>query len=152
MGRGIFADGDFEAVERGAREIALRVVATLVAQHINAGHSDHQGARLACACGREARFAGRRPKTFTTALGDLTPERAWYHCDECGHGFSPRDRALGMADSFLSPAVLRMIGVTAARTSFGGSSDLLRELAGLALSAKTVERHAEALGRAAHCP
>ncbi len=40
-----------------------------------------------------------------------------------------------------------MIGIAAARTSFKGASTLLRELAGLALAPKTVERHAEALGR-----
>ena len=52
-----------------------------------------------------------------------------------------------MEDTFLSPAALRMIGIAAARTSFEGSSALLRELAGLAVAPKTVERHAEALGR-----
>ena len=118
-----------------------------VARDLNADHSDHQGPRIPCTCGGTARYSGRRPKTVTTALGDLTLERAWYHCDSCGHGFAPRDRALGMEDSVLSPAVLRMVGLAASRVSFAGSSDLMRDLAGLAVSPKTVERHAEALGR-----
>ena len=101
---------------------------------------------LSCACDGEARYAGRRSKVFTTALGPLTLERAWYHCERCHNGFSPRDRALGMQDTFLSPAALRMLGIAAARTSFDGSSALLRELAGLTVAPKTVERHAEALG------
>ena len=122
-----------------------------VAAILNADRSDEEGAHLPCECGNEARFAGRRPKTFTTALGPLTLERAWYHCDSCHNGFSPRDRALGMANTFLSPAALRMIGIAAARTSFEGSSGLLRELAGLAVAPKTVERHAEALGREIAC-
>ena len=118
-----------------------------VAGKLNADRSDEQGPHLPCPCGGEARLAGRRPKTFTTALGLLTLERAWYHCDQCHSGFSPRDRALGMEDTGLSPAALRMLGIAAARTSFAGASALLRELAGLAVSSKTVERHAEALGR-----
>ena len=117
-----------------------------VADRLNADHRDEKGPCLSCACGGEARFAGRRPKTFTTALGSLTLERAWYHCARCHSGFSPRDRALGMQDTSLSPAALRMLGIAAARTSFEGSSALLRELAGLAVAPKTVERHAEALG------
>ena len=118
-----------------------------VAEKLNADHGDEQGSHLPCACGGEARLAGRRPKTFTTALGPLTLERAWYHCERCHHGFSPRDRALGMEDTSLSPAALRMLGIAAARTSFAGASALLRELAGLSVAPKTVERHAEALGR-----
>ena len=117
-----------------------------VAHRLNADHSDDRGPRLSCECGGEARFAGRRSKVFTTALGALTLERAWYHCERCHHGFSPRDRALGMEDTFLSPAARRMLGIAAARTSFESSSALLRELAGLAVAPKTVERHAEALG------
>ena len=118
-----------------------------VAERLNADRSDDGGPRLPCDCGAEARFAGRRPKTFTTALGALTLERAWYHCERCHSGFSPRDRALGMGDTSLSPAALRMLGIAAANTSFAGASALLRELAGLALAPKTVERHGEALGR-----
>ena len=119
----------------------------VVAERLNADHCDEQGPHLPCACGAEARFAGRRPKTFITALGPLTLERAWYHCERCHCGFSPRDRALGLEDTRLSPAVLRMVGIAAARTSFAGASALVRELAGLTLAPKTVERHAEALGR-----
>ncbi len=122
-------------------------MARAVAGRLNADHGDGRDPRLGCACGGEARLAGRRAKTFTTALGDLTLERAWYHCDGCGHGFSPRDRALGMADTVLSPAAARMVALAAARVSFAGSSDLMRDLAGVAVCAKTVERHAEALGR-----
>ena len=138
---------DFQAIETEARRVALQIMGQAVAAKLNADHSDYQGPCLPCACGGEARFAGRRPKTFTTALDAMTLERAWYHCDGCHSGFSPRDRALGMEDTFLSPAALRMIGIAAARTSFEGSSALLRELAGLTVAPKTVERHAEALGR-----
>ena len=130
-----------------ARRVALQIMGQAVARKLNADRSDESGPRLPCACGGEARFAGRRPKTFTTALGALTLERAWYHCERCHQGFSPRDRRLGMEDTCLSPAALRMLAIAAASTSFESSSALLRELAGLPVAPKTVERHAEALGR-----
>ena len=138
---------DFQAIETEARRVALQLMGQAVARRLNADHGDDKGPGLSCECGGEARFAGRRPKTFTTALGPLTLERAWYHCERCHNGFSLRDRALGMEHTFLSPAALRMIGIAAARTSFAGSRALLRELASLTLAPKTVERHAEALGR-----
>ena len=102
---------------------------------------------MACACGQRARYAGRRPKTFTTVLGALTLERAYYHCDTCQAGACPRDRALGLDDTSLSPATTRMVGLAAASVSFVEASELLGELAGVAVDAKQVERTAEALGR-----
>ena len=133
-------------MEREARETALRVAGTLVARGINDDHSDMQGSRLACDCGSDARYAGRREKTVTTALGPMTLERAWYHCEVCGAGFAPRDRAFGFDRTSLSPAVLRMVGFAASEHSFEISSRLLHELAALCIDAKTVERQAEALG------
>ena len=145
IGNGVL--DDFQAMETEARWAALQIMGQAIAHRLNADHSDEEGPRLSCACGGEARFAGRRSKAFTTALGPLTLERAWYHCERCHNGFGQRDRALGMEDTLPSPAALRMLGIAAARTRFEGSSALLRELAGLAIAPKMVERHAEALGR-----
>ena len=80
-----------------------------VAGRLN-GRSDERGPHLPCECGGEARFAGRRNKTFTTDAGArLVPLRS----------LSPAQpaRSRAVEDSFLSPAALRMIGIAAARTS-----------------------------------
>ena len=137
---------DFEALERGGRELALRTLARMVETWLNADRSDHDAPAKPCACGGGARYAGRRRKRFTTVLGAMTLERAYYHCPDCGGGFCPRDRALGLDGTSLSPGATRMTGFAAAETSFGRSSELLRVLAGLRLGAKQVERVAEALG------
>ena len=85
-----------------------------IARSLNAEHCDDQGPSLPCECGYTARYAGRRAKTFLTVLGSITLERAWYHCEHCHRGFSPRDRALGLEGTSLSPAALRMTGLSAA--------------------------------------
>ena len=102
---------------------------------------------MACACGQTARYAGRRPKTFTTVLGPLTLERAYYHCDTCQAGVCPRDKALGLHETSLSPATTRMVGLAALSVSFAEAGELLKALAGVAVDPKQVERTAEALGR-----
>jgi hypothetical protein len=138
---------DFEAVEIAARRQVLRVAARAVEARLNADTSDHAGPWLPCGCGQQARYAGRHEKTFHTAIGDLALRRAYYHCAACDAGFCPRDRALGLEDGSLSPAVTRMVGLTAAMNSFAESSELLRELAGVSVEPKQVERTAEKLGR-----
>jgi len=81
-------------------------------------------------------------------LGELTLERAYYHCPTCRAGCCPRDRALGLEGSSLSPAVTRMVGLVGAMVSFEEGHELLHERAGVEVPTKHVERAAEALGRA----
>ena len=119
-----------------------------MARRLNADRTDYAGPTVACVCGQTAHYAGRRPKTFTTVLGPLTLERAYYHCDACRAGICPRDRALGLYNTSLSPGALRMVGLAAADFSFAAAGDLLWELARVRVETKQVERSAEALGRA----
>jgi hypothetical protein len=138
---------DFEAVETAARRRALHVAARAVEARINADTSDHIGPTLPCGCGKPAQYAGRHEKTFTSVLGPLTLLRAYYHCKPCGTGFCPRDHALGLDRSSLSPGVLRMVGIVGSRVSFEEGHDLLDDLAGIDVPTKQVEREAERLGR-----
>ncbi len=137
---------DLEALEIAARRQVLRLAAQAVEQRINADTSDYTAPQRACPCGQTARYVDRRAKNFQSVLGNLRLERAYYHCASCGLGFCPRDNDLGLADASLTPAVTRMVGTVAALASFQESSDLLRELAGITIDAKQVERTAEALG------
>ena len=89
------------------RRRALWVAARAVERRLDADTSDHTGPTIACGCGGRARYAGRRPKAFTTALGEMTLTRAYYHCSACARGCCPRDRDLGIEGTSLSPAVTR---------------------------------------------
>ncbi len=133
-------------METAARRGALAVAARAVARRLNADHTDSAGPTVPCRCGHAAHYAGRRAKTILTALGAMRLERAYYHCAACAQGFCPRDRALGLEATSLSPAVTRMVGTAAALVSFAEGSELLGALAGLPVNAKQVERTAEALG------
>ena len=143
------ADGvDLEALETAVRRGALGLAARLVEGRLNADRGDHAGPRLPCAgCGGFAAYAGRRAKTVTTVLGAMRLERAYHHCAACRAGFHPRDRALGVEGTSLSPGVVRMTGLAAARASFAEAAELLYELAGPDVGAKQAERTAEGLGR-----
>ena len=146
LGRQSLEDLDLEALESAVRRQALQLAARAIEQRLNADHCDGEPSHRACACGHLARYAGRREKTFTSALGALQLERAYYHCADCGQGFCPRDRQMGLEQTSLSPAVTRMVAAVGAMVSFEEGSQLLMELAGIPVNAKQVERAAEALG------
>lgn len=128
------------------RRQALHLAGRAVEQRLNADHSDGESEHAGCACGQLARFAGRREKTFQSVLGPLKLKRAYFHCAACGQGFCPRDQQLGLERTSLSPAVTRMVAAVGAMVSFEEGSQLLGELAGVAVDARQVQRSAEALG------
>lgn len=131
-----------------ARRVAVGVAGRVVQNHLNADSSDGgEPTRICADCGGQARHAGRREKRFESVLGPLHLQRAYYHCACCGHGFYPRDHALGMEGVCLTPALTRMVGHVGALVSFAEGSALLHELSGALVDAKQVERTAERLGQ-----
>ena len=108
----------------------------------------YRGPRVPCGHGHDAGFAAYRDKVIDTVLGPVTLRRAWYHCAACGHGFAPRDAELGVAGTSLSPGLTAMNDKAAAAGPFAGAAGLLEDLAGVSLTAKRVERAAEASGAA----
>jgi hypothetical protein len=108
----------------------------------------YRGPRVPCGNGHEAGFIAYRDKVIDTVLGPVTLTRAWYHCAACKHGLAPRDAELGVAGTSLSPGLTAMNDRAAAAGPFAGAAGLLEDLAGVRLTAKRVERAAEASGAA----
>ena len=134
-------------METTIKKEALYISARFLEKMLNDDTSDYEGGTKPCLfCGQEARYAGRRSKTFTTILGDLTLTRAYYCCQSCGHGWCPRDYMQGFGDSSLSPGITRMISMVASSESFLAGEKLMSELAAVNLSGKCIERTAKKIG------
>ncbi len=104
----------------------------------------HRGPRVPCGQGHQAEFVSYRDKVIDTVLGPVTLTRAWYHCAECKHGLAPGDAELGVAGASMSPGLAAMTDQVAADGPFAKAAGLLEDLAGVHLTAKRVERSAEA--------
>ena len=114
-----------------------------------AADAGHRGPRVNCGGGHQARLVSHRAKTIDTVLGPVTLRRAWYHCAECKQGLSPRDAELGVTSASMSPGLRKMTARAAAALPFARAGSLLADLAGIRLSARRIERRAEADGQAA---
>lgn len=128
---------------------ALASAGARLLEAVLSGEDGYAGPRAGCGCGGQADFAGSREKTITTVLGPVRITRAWYHCGQCRHGFAPRDRQLGISGGSLSPGLSEMTALAGAEVSFARAAALLAGLAGITISARTIERSAEATGAAA---
>ena len=132
-----------EAAGKVIRAGVLKLGGSMLGELLAAGPG-HRGPRIPCGQGHEAEFIAYRDKVIDTALGPVTLTRAWYHCAACGHGLAPRDIELGVAGTSLSPGLTAMNDKAAAAGPFAGAAGLLEDLAGVRLTAKRVERAAEA--------
>ena len=132
-----------------AMRAALAAAGARLLEAVLAGDDGYAGPHAKCGTGHQAGYAGRRPKIITTVLGPVRVTRAWYHCADCKHGFAPRDEQLGVAAASQSPGLREMIARAGAEVPFGKAAALIKDLAGITVSAKTAERSAEASGAAA---
>jgi hypothetical protein len=113
-----------------------------------AADGGYRGPGADCGNGHQAGFVAYRDKVIDTVLGPVALTRAWYHCADCKHGLAPRDAELGVAGASLSPGLAAMNDRAAAAVPFAKAAGLLEDLAGVRLTAKRVERAAEASGAA----
>jgi hypothetical protein len=140
-------DAGMEAAEAVIRAGMLQAGAGLLGKLL-AADPGYRGPRVPCGHGHGAEFVSYRDKVIDTVLGPVTLARAWYHCKACRHGLAPRDAELGVAGASLSPGLDAMNDRAAAAGPFAGAAGLLEDLAGVRLTAKRVERAAEASGAA----
>jgi hypothetical protein len=145
----MLGSGQALGVLEQAMRAALTSAGTRLLQAVLAGEDGYAGPHAGCGNGHQAVYAGCRDKTVTTVPGPVRLTRAWYHCGQCGHGFAPRDQQPGVAGGSLSPGLAEMTALAGAGVSFGRAAGLLPALAGITISAPTIERPAEASGAAA---
>src|SRR5580704_8700948 len=146
--RSLGCDAGLGAAEAVIRAGLLKLGGSMLGKLL-AADPGYRGPRVPCGQGHEAEFISYRDKVIDTVLGPVTLTRAWYHCAACGHGLAPRDAELGVEDASMSPGLRAMNDQAAAAGPFAKAARLLENLAGVRLTAKRVERAAEASGTTA---
>jgi hypothetical protein len=101
---------------------------------------------IPCPCGQQARYRELRSRRLLTALGEVELRRPWYLCPHCHNGQFPADEQLDIQDTDFSPGMRRMQALVGQQAPFDHGREQMKVLAGLEVTAKSVERTAEAIG------
>ena len=101
---------------------------------------------IPCPCGSQAHYRELRSRRILTALGEVELTRPWYLCPCCHNGQFPMDRQLDVENCDCSPGVRRMDAMVGQQGPFDRGREQMKVLAGLEVTAKSVERTAEAIG------
>lgn len=133
----------------GVRSSMHNIGRVLLEELINADKGDYRGRVIPCEKGHEYEFVEYREKSLLTVLGDVSVNRAYYYDKECKTGFCPKDNALDIEGSSFSPGVRRMMGRVGAYRPFGLGHEDIKELAGINVGVKEIERVSHQLGEEA---
>ncbi len=101
---------------------------------------------VACPCGQQAHYHQLRTKPVLTAVGPVEVSRPYYWCPDCHAGQCPADVELDIENTEFSPGVRRMQAMVGQDAPFDHGREQMSVLAGLEVTAKSVERTAEAVG------
>ena len=135
---------DLEAVEMLIRSTMHKAGASVLSELLQFPAPEQR--TIPCACGQPAHYRELRSKTVLTALGAVELSRPYYLCPHCHNGQFPTDQELDVVDTEFSPGVRRMQALVGQDTSFDHGREQIKLLAGLAVTTKSVERTAEAIG------
>ncbi len=148
----IFADRhktgqlDLEASEMAIRSTVHQTGADALSELLRLCPPDDDHRHIPCTCGRVARYEGMRSRPILSVVGSARIERPYYLCPACHTGHFPADVELDIAKTDFSPGVRRMLAAVGGVAPFAQGRDQIKLLAGLEVTAKTVERTAEFIG------
>jgi len=137
---------DLEAVEMAFRATMHQAGAAALTQLLQFSEPGADERTIACPCGHQARYRELRSRPLLTALGKVELLRPWYLCPHCHNGQFPVDRLLDVESRDCSPGLRRMQAVVGQEVAFDHGRQQMKVLAGLEVTAKSVERTAEDIG------
>ena len=137
---------DLEAVESALRAALHQAGAGALSELLQFEVPALNQRQLPCACGHQAQYQELRSRPVLTVVGWARMNRPWYLCGYCHEGQFPADEALDVKGTDFSPGVRRMQAVVGQEAPFDQGRGQMKVLAGLEVTAKSVERTAEAIG------
>jgi hypothetical protein len=137
---------DLEAVEMTVRAAVHHAGAAVLSELLQFPEPAADRRNLPCSCGRQAHYRGLRSRPVLTAVGKVEVARPYFVCPHCHTGQFPADVELDIENTEFSPGVRRMQALVGQEVPFDQGRRQMELLAGLEVTAKGVERTAEAIG------
>jgi len=137
---------DLEVTETYIRDSMHQIGGIMLEKLLNSDNGGFQGKTIPCKKGHSFKFKELRDKELLTVLGPVTVERAYYFDKECNKGYCPKDTLLDIKGTSFSPGMRRIMCRVGAYRPFGLGHEDIKEMAGIEVSAKEIERVSHQIG------
>lgn len=137
---------DLQAIEMAARSAFHQAGACALTELLQFPIPPDGQRTVSCSCGHAAEYRELRSKTVLTVVGKVEVSRPYYLCPHCHNGQFPADVEMDIENTESSPGVRRMEAVVGQESPFDHGRQQMKLLADLDVTAKAVQRTAEAIG------
>jgi hypothetical protein len=137
---------DFESTEFHIRSSMHGLGGKILEELLNSDNGGHQGQKIICDNNCEAEFKEYRNKKLQTVLGNVSVKRAYYYDSTSKTGHCPKDTDLDILGTSFSPGLRRIMSRVGAYRPFALGHDDIKEMAGISVTSKEIERTACQLG------
>jgi hypothetical protein len=137
---------DLESLEIHIRSSMHHIGSVMLEKLLNSDSGDYRGRTLPCEKDHVFEFKEYRDKELLTVLGSVRVKRAYYYDHECQKGCCPKDSALDIGGTSFSPGVRRIMGRVGAYRPFSLGHEDIKEMAGICVKTKEIERTSHQLG------
>ncbi len=137
---------DLEATEIYIRDSMHQIGSIMLEKLLNSDNGGFQGKTIPCEKGHTFKFKELRDKALLTVLGSVTVKRAYYYDKKCNKGYCPKDTLLDIKGTSFSPGMRRIMCRVGAYRPFGLGHEDIKEMAGIEVSEKEIERVSYQIG------
>jgi hypothetical protein len=137
---------DLEATEMVVRSVMHQAGASVLTRLLRFASPAAAQQTIPCARSHQARYRELRSRPVLTVVGKVEISRPYYLCSHCHSGQFPADVELDVENTEFSPGVRRMQAMVGQEAPFDHGREQMKVLASLEVTAKSVERTAEAIG------
>ena len=124
----------------------LHVGSIVLEKVLNTDLCTSDSSRGQCIKGHPHAFIEYRKKKLLTVLGWIRLHRKYYYDRACQKGWCPKDRALDIEGTSFSPGMRRLMSRVGGLRSFRCGEEDIKELAGIDVQAKEIERISHQIG------
>jgi hypothetical protein len=137
---------DLEVTETYIRDSMHQIGSIMLEKLLNSDNGGFQGKTIPCEKGHTFKFKELRDKNLLTVLGSVNVKRAYYYDKECNKGYCPKDTLLDIKGTSFSPGMRRIMCRVGAYRPFGLGHEDIKEMAGIEVSEKEIERVSYQIG------
>lgn len=139
---------DLESLEMCIR-LSMHSIGRIMLETLLNADGGYQGKSIPCDKGHTYEFLEYRKKEVQTVIGAVKVNRAYYYDRQCRRGMCPKDNDLDIEGTSFSPGVRRIMARVGAYRAFGLGHEDIKEMAGIVVTAKEIQRACNKIGRQA---